>query len=306
VPFASRPSGGRAETPARDPDHDAAVESVAARHRRSPADVLLTSGPAEAFTLIARALAPKFPVVIHPQIGGAESALRAAGHDVRRLVLEPPFALNTRLVPAAADLVVVGNPTDPTSVLHHREAVRALIRSHRLVVVDETLADCDPGEAHSVANELSVVVVRSIGQPAALPDESAGYLLAGVALIQQLREVQERPPSAAAVKACLAYSTPQAVAQVAEWATTLRARRRHLVRMLSAVPGIEVVAGAGACFVLAHVAAPGRSAAVRAKGFQVRVCDDVPGLGPEWIKVQVGDRRSTAALVAAFTEADGR
>ena len=40
-------------------------------------------------------------------------------------------------MPDEADLVVVGNPTNPTSVLHTREQILALRRPGRIVVVDE-------------------------------------------------------------------------------------------------------------------------------------------------------------------------
>ncbi|HKC28939.1 MAG TPA: hypothetical protein VKB75_13085, partial [Jatrophihabitans sp.] len=49
------------------PSQDAAVKAVAARHGRSPSEVLLTAGAAEALVLVARALQPRHPVVIHPQ-----------------------------------------------------------------------------------------------------------------------------------------------------------------------------------------------------------------------------------------------
>ena len=61
---------------ARYPNQDAAVKAVAERHRRSPDEVLLTAGAAEAFVLIARALRPRLSVVIHPQFTEPEIALR--------------------------------------------------------------------------------------------------------------------------------------------------------------------------------------------------------------------------------------
>ena len=54
-------------------------------------------------------------------------------------------------MPDEADLVVVGNPTNPTSVLHAREQILALRRPGRIVVVDEAFADAVPGEPESLA-----------------------------------------------------------------------------------------------------------------------------------------------------------
>ena len=64
------------------PDPASATAAVARRHHRDPSDVLLTSGAAEAFVLLARALRPSQAVVVHPQFTEPEAALRAAGHTV--------------------------------------------------------------------------------------------------------------------------------------------------------------------------------------------------------------------------------
>ncbi len=289
---------------ARYPDQRAAVAAVAARHRRSPGDVLLTAGAAEAFVLIARALQPRHPVVIHPQFTEPEAALRAAGHDVHRVVLEPPFALNTRLVPDEADLVVVGNPTNPTSVLHHREAVRALIRPHRLVVVDEAFADCAEDDEHSLADEPSVLVVRSLTKTWGLAGVRVGYVLGGAALIERLRAAQPHwPVSAPALEACVACSTPEAVAEARDAARVLTTRRRYLVKLLEAVAGVEVVPKPAASFVLLRTAHPEIWNPLRHKGFAVRRGDTFPGLDAHWIRVAVRDEPTSAAFAAALEEA---
>ncbi|MGZ4541256.1 MAG: Rv2231c family pyridoxal phosphate-dependent protein CobC, partial [Blastococcus sp.] len=100
------------------PDAGPARATVAARHDRPADEVLLTAGAAEAFVLLARALRPRCAVLVHPQFTEPEAALRAADHPVRRVVQRWPVTLEPAAVPAAADLVVVGNPPQPTSVLH--------------------------------------------------------------------------------------------------------------------------------------------------------------------------------------------
>ncbi len=88
--------------------------------------MLLTAGAAEAFVLLARALKVRRPVVVHPQFTEPEAALRDAGHSVDRVLLraEDGFRLDPALVPEDADLVVIGNPTNPTSILHPATAHR--------------------------------------------------------------------------------------------------------------------------------------------------------------------------------------
>ena len=69
------------------PRPDEAVAAIAAAHRLSPAQVLPTAGGAEAFTLLARALHPEHPVIVHPQFTEPEAALIAAGHRPERVIL---------------------------------------------------------------------------------------------------------------------------------------------------------------------------------------------------------------------------
>ena len=141
--------------------------------------MLLTSGAAEAFVLLARVLRPAHAVVVHPGFTEPEAALRAAGHEVDRLVLAPPYVLDLADVPDSADLVVVGNPTNPTGVVH--EDLAALCREGRTVVVDEAFADAVPGEPHSLAARADLpglVVVRSLTKTWALAGLRVGYLLA--------------------------------------------------------------------------------------------------------------------------------
>jgi cobyrinic acid a,c-diamide synthase len=94
------------------PDSTKARAAIAALHGREVDEVLPTSGGAEAFTLIARARPWRHPVVVHPQFTEPEAALRVAGHPVDRVVLEPPFTLGE--IPEDTDLVIIGNPTNPT------------------------------------------------------------------------------------------------------------------------------------------------------------------------------------------------
>src|SRR6185312_1955396 len=103
---------------ARYPDQSEAIAAIAARHGRGTDEVLLTAGAAEAFVLIARGVTVQEAVVVHPQFTEPEVALRVAGRPVHRVVLEPPFTFDPALIPETADLVVIGNPTNPTSVLH--------------------------------------------------------------------------------------------------------------------------------------------------------------------------------------------
>src|SRR5690606_39663451 len=83
---------------------------------------------------IARARPWHRPVVVHPQFTEPDVALRAAGHRVTHVVCraEDEFALDPARVPDDADLVIVGNPTNPTGRLHPAAVLRSLCRRGRV------------------------------------------------------------------------------------------------------------------------------------------------------------------------------
>ncbi len=121
---------------------------MAARHGRRPDEVLVLAGSAEGFALLP-ALRPRLAAVLHPGFTEPEAALRAAGVPVTRVLTDEAdgHRLHPAAVPDAADLVVVGNPTNPTGVLHPADAVTALARPGRVLLVDEAFADAVPGRA---------------------------------------------------------------------------------------------------------------------------------------------------------------
>ncbi len=289
------------------PDQTDALKAVAARHDRDPGEVLLTAGAAEAFVLLARAFTPTLAVVVHPQFTEPEVALRAAGHPVERVVLAEPFGLDARRVPVDADLVLVGNPTNPTSVLHPRETLRSLVRPGRLVVVDEAFADCVPGETESLAaapDLAGLVVVRSLTKTWGLAGLRAGYLLAERNVVDALRAAQPLwPVSAPALAACVACSEPEAVAEAEKWAHELAARRDHLVGLLDRLtPGVRVVQPAAASFLLIRTGAPDVRLRLHEHGFAVRRGETFPGLDERWVRVAVRDEATSTAFVHALQE----
>jgi histidinol-phosphate aminotransferase len=267
--------------------------------------VLLTAGAAEAFVLLARVLAPRRAVVVHPQFTEPEAALRAAGHEVERVILSKDFTLDPALVPEDADLVVVGNPTNPTSVLHPSESVAALARPGRTVVVDEAFMDVVPGEPESLAGRLptGTVVIRSLTKTWGLAGLRAGYVLADPHMVGRLAEAQPlwavSTPALVAIEACC---SPVAVAEAEAWAVELGEERDRLAAELTG-RGLYVVPEARASFLCLCVPdALGIRALLRQRGYAVRRGDTFPGLGSDWLRIAVRDRPSNDRLLHVLRE----
>jgi histidinol-phosphate aminotransferase len=302
------------------PDQREAVTAVAARHTRAAGEVLLTAGAAEAFVLLARVLRPRHAVVVHPQFTEPEAALLAAGHQVDRVILPFPFALDPGLVPGDADLVFVGNPTNPTSVAHPRDAVLALRRPGRIVVVDEAFADCLPGERESLAGHhdlTGLVVIRSLTKTWGLAGLRVGYLLAVPDTVRLLAAAQPLwAVSTPALAACVATASPGALREAGEWATGLAAERAHLLRRLASVSetsaaeatagGLRLGPNPAASFVLADTRVADMRARLLRRGFAVRRGETFPGLGPTWIRVAVRDAGTSDRFAAALADALGQ
>jgi histidinol-phosphate aminotransferase len=286
---------------ARYPDPAPATRTVASRHGRDPDEVLVTAGGAEAFVLLARALQPTRAVCVHPSFTEPEAALLAAGHQVDRVVLDPPYTLDPAQVPEDADLVVVGNPTNPTGVVHERLA--ELCRPGRTVVVDEAFMDAVPGEPHSLAGErlAGLVVVRSLTKTWALAGLRVGYLLAEPEMVQRLGEAQPlwsvSTPALAALDACLQRGP---VKQAERDAGALDAQRADLEQQLTTL-GVEVSPGSRAPFLLCRVTGrPEVRQALRERGIAVRRGDTFPGLTPEHWRTAVRDDDSSRMLLEAL------
>ncbi len=286
------------------PDPSRARRAVAALHRRDPTEVLLAAGAAEVFTLVARALRPRRAVVVHPSFTEPEAALRAAGHDVERLVLTSPHhRLDPTAVPDDADLVVLGNPTNPTSVLHPAAAIRALARPGRVLLVDEAFADSVPGEPGSLAGRTDLpglLVVRSLTKTWGLAGLRVGYALGPPGLVHAMAAQQPLwPVSTPALAALAACSTPAARAEADAAARTLD---EHRAALLSALPpGAEVVAEPRSSFVLLRVPDGARvRLTLREQGWAVRRGDTFPGLSGDHLRVAVRDPETSRAFATAL------
>ncbi|MET9709461.1 cobyrinate a,c-diamide synthase [Nocardiopsis alba] len=284
------------------PDPAPARAAIARRHGRGVDEVLPTAGAAEAFTLIAQLRPWRRPVVVHPQFTEPHAALEQAGHAVTSVLCpaENGFALDPGTVPDDADLVVVGNPTNPTGVLHPARDLRRLCRPGRLVVVDEAFMDAVPGEPESLVEERieGLVVLRSLTKHWSIPGIRAGYLVGDSEAVRGLERASTPwSVSTPAIAAMIACASEEAVPEAGRRAREFDEWRSHLEAGLREA-GVGFVPSR-APFVLVRAGA-GTHARLRAQGIAVRRADTFPGLDPSWIRVAVRPPEITRRLTAAL------
>jgi histidinol-phosphate aminotransferase len=283
-------------------DVDRAHDAIAQRHGRARDEVLPLAGAAEGFALLPN-LRPTRAAIIAPSFTEPAVALSAAGVPVHHVVLEPPFGLDGVDVPEDADLVVVGNPTNPTSVLHRREQLLALRRPGRILVVDEAFADSIPGEPESLAADspADVLVLRSLTKTWALAGLRVGYALGAPEVLARLTAQRAHWPvgtlQLTAIDACCAAD---AVAEAHAGAVRLAQLRTEMVVGLTSV-GADVVDGE-APFVLFGIPEATRIRnSLHDKKIAVRRCDTFVGLNEHYLRAAV--RREWPLLVQAIAEA---
>jgi len=287
------------------PDLAAARAAAAARHGRDQADVLVAAGAAEVFRLLPAAARVRLAAVVHPAFTEPEAALRAAGVAVTHVVRDPAagWALDPAAVPAEADLVVLGNPTNPMGTLDPPERIAALCRPGRITVVDEAFVDfvADPGASLAARADLpGLVVVRSVTKLWALAGLRAGYALAPPGLVRRMAALRQpwpvSGPAAAAVAACCADEDHRLAV-----AAAVAAARADLGAGLARLPGVTTWPAA-ANFVLARVPdGPAVDAALRARGIAVRP-STFPHLSPDHLRIAVRDPARHRLLESALSE----
>ncbi|MEV0250715.1 Rv2231c family pyridoxal phosphate-dependent protein CobC [Nocardia sp. NPDC050712] len=283
----------------------AARAAVAARHGRDPDEVLLLAGAAEGFAMLPK-LAARLAAVVHPSFTEPELALRTAGVPVHRVLLRPPYRLDPALVPDAADLVVLGNPTNPTSVLHPAAAIHALRRPGRVVLVDEAFSDAIAGEPESLARLRApdVLVLRSLTKTWALAGLRCGYFLGAPELLARLEHGRAHwPLGSLQLEAIRATAEPHAVAEAGQRAETIARDRNTMIERLVAA-GLDVHTPAHGPFLLLR--APDGELLrkhLADQGIAVRRADTFPGLGPNYLRVAVRGAAEVDRLVAAIRTA---
>jgi histidinol-phosphate aminotransferase len=294
---------------ARYPDVAPAVDALARLHGCPTSSVLVTNGAAEAFTLIARARRWRKPLVVHPQFTEPESALQANGYAVTRLILQRDdgFALDRTQVPADADLVFIGNPTNPTSRLHPRASILGLVRPGRLVVVDEAFMDVVGDAGDSVLDDAvhseGLVVIRSLTKTFGLAGIRAGYLVGGSHVIAECAVTQPHwSVNSLAVAATVACAGAQGQEHTRAVSNDISLRLAHLVTGL-AEAGLDIVREPAAPFVLVHHPHAARLRdGLRRRGFALRRGDTFPGLGPQWLRIAAREPAMTDALLGALVQ----
>lgn len=197
------------------PEDEDGLTEAACRYYGAPR-VLALPGSQAAIQLLPRLRPTGVVAVLEPSYEEHVAAWSAAGHAVR-----PCTAGDLPLRVAEADVVVVGNPNNPTGERFSRRQLLDLARQLQTrqgwLVVDEAFADAEE-KSESLANVAgsaevgsaagNVVVLRSLGKFFGLAGARVGFAIAGGSILDRLASAlgpwSLAHPSRVAARAALA------------------------------------------------------------------------------------------------------
>ncbi len=170
-----------------DPEAVELTEAIAAANETPSAQVLVANGASELLHLLPQVIAPERVVLPVPCYVDYAASVRKAGLAVELFPLsaEDGFHLccqRLSKVLAPGDLVIIGQPNNPTGLLTSKQELIGLAQQNPQVqfVIDESFIDF-AGAEHSLRRQRpgNVTIVQSLTKSWAIPGLRLGYMLAG-------------------------------------------------------------------------------------------------------------------------------
>lgn len=299
-----------------DPDAIELTQAVAAANEISASQVLVANGASELLHLLPQAIAPNRVVLPVPSYVDYAASARKAGLAVELFPLSAengfklcPQHLADVLIPG--DMVIIGQPNNPTGIVSDRQELMTLAQKHPDVqfVIDESFIDF-AGLEHSLRQQrpANVVIVQSLTKSWAIPGLRLGYMLAEEALVTSVRQ---KIPEWSVNSLAQAVGTramadkdflSQARAFVAE-------QRSKLEQNLATIPGINPF-HSDTNFVLARLDLPGLNGSqlvekLMSQGVILRDCSNFSNLGPDYVRIAVRGDEEQELLLNALRQVVG-
>lgn len=170
------------------PEDEDALVAVAAAYYGHPSPLPLPGSQA-AIQCLPRLLAPGRVLLPRPTYGEYAPAWRAAGHEVDEVAADALASAGD------ADIIMLGNPNNPTTTTLDRECLLALVErqtaSGGWLIVDEAFGDAEPGlcvAALAGGRFPQLVALRSLGKFFGLAGARVGFLFAEETLRRRMAE----------------------------------------------------------------------------------------------------------------------
>ncbi len=292
-------------------------EALALHHGVMPENICVANGSTQLIYLLPRLAPGKRALIAAPAFSEYAGALAREGHGIENFILAgadgfavPLDRLEERLN-SACDLLILGNPGNPTGRLYPLSEVREIIRLCRaakcFLVLDEAFMDFREEESAkgSAVETEEMLILRSMTKFHALPGLRLGYAVGHPSTIGRLAALREpwsvNTPAQAAGLASLAD-----VGHAAATRDLVASERERLSAGLSTIPGLVPYPSAANYLLVEVVQGPpagelaGRLLEER---ILIRRCGNFAGLDDRFFRVAVRKREENDRLLAALAAA---
>ena len=273
--------------------------------------LLFGNGASELFMAAVHALRPKKTMILAPSFYGYEYAAKAVGSEVIYFFLkqENDFLPQEGLLEALSekiDLLILGNPNNPTGKKLDQTYLRCLLEHCRekniTVVLDECFIEFCEGECSMISESKEyehLLIVRAFTKIYAIPGVRLGYLIGSDPLLLEKikRHLPEWNLSTFAQKAGIACVKERGY--IEETIKYLKDEREYLIKELRAM-GIMVFAGE-ADFILIYTKKP-LYAYLLTQGILIRDCRNFKGLTEGYYRIAIKSHKDNQRLLKAIGE----
>ena len=177
-----------------DPDCSALVQAISVTYNLEPATIVVGNGTSELLFQLPRMLQPKRAVIPVPSYIDYARACSQAGVQVVPVALsaDESFSLDLDLLEQTirpGDMVILGQPNNPTGQMVDRERLLGCMRRHPDVVfvIDEAFAGFVSGYTSLAGQEDNGIVLCSLTKIFAIPGLRLGFLAASRVVCRILR-----------------------------------------------------------------------------------------------------------------------
>ncbi len=299
-----------------DPHCTRLITAAAARFAVKPACVIAGNGSTEILYVLPRAVSATRAKIPVPSYADYETAASLGGLPIEKFALrkEDGFALNldelVRWI-APGDLVMLGQPNNPTGGLSETQALRELAQSHprATFVIDESFLFFVEG-ASSLTQERpdNVIVLLSLTKFYAIPGLRLGLAVAAPNIIANIRRLLP-PWSVNTLAQAVGVEALADEAYAAKTRAFVRDERLWLWSQLADIPGLTVYPGSANFLLIRMDPACGDADHLAAKlltsGIAIRECANFAGLDASYFRVAVRTRPENIRLCQALTLALG-
>lgn len=298
-----------------DPEYSGLKEKIARRHGIAVDSIILGNGATELLYLAPRALNARNGLILAPAYADYADALTFAGAQVERLFLKPQNGFThdyesvSQEVRKGRDMVIIGNPNNPTGSAVAVKAMCEMMESHprTTFVVDESFADFSPAVSLLPTLPSNGIVLRSFTKFFGIPGLRAGFAVAHPDVIRKLSGVKE-PWTLNSVAEHVCRRLLDGGMDEERIRDETQAGREFLLQKLSALDGLALYPSP-ANYLLAHITAETMTAGelrirlLKNDGLLIRDCGNFAGLDPYWFRVAVRGRADNEKLASAIGNA---